>query len=211
MVTDEAKKKFKEQWGNTKVNTGEDDTRREKILKIVEPLMSSDPTKAVIDIQEVKNLIGEAKLCWGCLSQVCRTRQMLSLRLLGRKLVNKYYPVRRVLVGDRNLSRSLKGKVIKDNYVYVSEYAGPKKDFDKSRKGPKRQQSLYTTSLVQKPANPAPTEKIVQANFTGLTDDDLFGPAFLYEEQELFVEKKSIPTNPIKRGYNYSANENYYD
>ena len=48
VVTDEAKKKFKEQWGITNVDTTEDDTRREKILKIVEPLMSSDPTKAVI-------------------------------------------------------------------------------------------------------------------------------------------------------------------
>ena len=152
MVTDEAKKKFREQWGKTKVDTIEDDTRREKILKIVEPLMSSDPTKAVIDVQEVKNLIGEARICWGCLSQVCRTRQVLSQKLLGKKLVNKYCPVRRVLIGDRNLSRSLKGKVGKDNYVYVNEDAGPKKSFDKFKKGQRREKPVYTTSLVQRPA-----------------------------------------------------------
>ena len=42
----------------------------------------------------------------------------------------------------------------------------------------------------------------MRANFTGLTDEDLFGPAFLYEEPELFVEKKFFPSKQIKKDMN---------
>ena len=170
VVTDEAKKKFKELWSNTTVNTTEDDTRRGNILKIVEPLLASEPNKAVIDVQEVKTLVGEAKICWGCLSQVCRTRQLLSQKILGKKLVNKFCPVRKVLLGDKNLSRSLKGKVDKDNYVYINADTAPKKPFAKFQKGQKEVKQVWTTNLVQRPADPTPAEKIVRANFTGLTD-----------------------------------------
>ena len=62
VVTDEEKKKFKELWSKTTVNTTEDDTRRGNILKIVEPLLASEPNKAVMDVQEVKTLVGEAKI-----------------------------------------------------------------------------------------------------------------------------------------------------
>ena len=50
----------------------------------------------------------------------------------------------------------------------------------------------------------------MRANFTGLTDDDLFGPAFLYEEPELFVEKKVLPTNTNYKRYKYPPQEEYY-
>ena len=72
VVTDEAKKKFKEQWARTAVDLAEDNTRRENILKIVEPLIAKEPTKAVVDVPEVKALIGTATVCWGCLSATCR-------------------------------------------------------------------------------------------------------------------------------------------
>ena len=38
-------------------------------------------------------------------------------------------------------------------------------------------------------------KKIVRANFTGLTNEDLFGPAFLLEEPEIFIERKALPIN----------------
>merc|ERR1712074_290266 len=84
VITDKANKKFKEQWTKTAVDLAEDDTRRENILKIVEPLIAKEPTKAVVDVQEVKALIGTATVCWGCLSSTCRTRQLLSQRLVNR-------------------------------------------------------------------------------------------------------------------------------
>ena len=84
VVTDEAKKKFKELWNKTTVDTSEDDIRRGNILKIVEPMMTTDPTKAVVDVPEVKILIGETRICWGCLSLVCRTRQLLLQKKWGR-------------------------------------------------------------------------------------------------------------------------------
>merc|ERR1712030_154589 len=90
--------------------------KRENILKIVEPLITKEPTKAVVDVPEVRTLIGKTTICWGCLSLTCRTRQLLSQRLMDKKLVNKFCPVRKDLLGDRNLSRNLKGKVEKDNY-----------------------------------------------------------------------------------------------
>merc|ERR1712030_152587 len=110
---------------------------------------------------------------------------LLSQRLMEKKLVNKFCPVRRVLLGDRNLSRSLKGKVEKDNYVYVNHDPTRRKPFNKFQKGQKTERQTWTTSIVPKPVETTPREKIVRANFTGLTDDDLFGPAFLYEEPEL--------------------------
>ena len=213
VITDEARKKFREQWDKIIINTEEDDIRRGKILKIVEPLMTSDPRKPVIDVPEVKNLVGETRICWGCLSQTCRARQSLSQKLVGKKLVNKFCPLKRVLIGDKNLSRSLKGKVGKNNYVVANEESGPRKPFNKFNKfnkGQGNQKPVWTTSLVQRPTDPVPAQEIVRANFTGLTDEDLFGPAFLYEEPEMFVEKKVLSTNPIQRRYGYASNENYY-
>lgn len=87
-----------------------DDIRRGNILKIVEPLMTTEPTKAVMDVQEVKTLVGEVRICWSCLSQTCRTRQLLSQRVLGKKLVNKYCPVKKVLLGDKICQDPSKGK-----------------------------------------------------------------------------------------------------
>merc|ERR1712030_59852 len=69
---EEAKKKFMEKWNETLIDTAADDTRRGKILEIVKPLITSDPAKPVVDVPEVKTIVGDTKICWGCLSQVCR-------------------------------------------------------------------------------------------------------------------------------------------
>ena len=98
---------------------------------------------------------------------------------MEKRLVNRFCPVRKVLLGDRNLSRSLKGKVEKDNYVYVNHDPTKKKPFNKFQPGKKTERQSWTASVVPNPIDTTPKEKIVRANFTGLTDDDLFGPAFL--------------------------------
>ena len=93
--------------------------------------------------------------------------------------------------------------------------------FDRSKQFPQRGRGKRTfygkaatvvrrPSIEFKPITPAPSEKIKRVNLTGLTDDDLFGPAFLYEEPEIFTEKKSIPTNPVQIDHEYPV-DGYYD
>ena len=52
---------------------------------------------------------------------------------------------------------------------------------------------------MQKPSikEENPPEPIKRVILTGLSDDELFGPAFLYEKQENFVEKKTKSANPV--------------
>lgn len=202
-----------EKWNETQVDTAADDTRRGKILEIVKPLITSDPAKPVVDVPEVKTLVGDTKICWGCLSQVCRARQYVSQRFMGKKLVNRYCPVRKVVLGDRNIAHSLQSKVSKDNYVAVSEDFIPKKKFDKKNQKRQRKQQFFgnTASIIKKPAKQNQTEQIKRVNLTGLTDDDLFGPAFLYEESECFTEKKSIPANPVQMEHGYPLDKDNYE
>ena len=99
---------------------------------------------------------------------------------------------------QKRSSRSNGGKLTSTQQKTIPEEkkfsTGPKKTFNKFNKGQRNQKPVWTTSLVQRPADPAPVEKIVRDNFTGLTDEDLFGPAFLFEEPEMFVEKKILST-----------------
>merc|ERR1712074_180116 len=67
-----------------------------------------------------------------------------------------------------------------------------------------------SASIMTKIADPEPSETIVRANFTGLSDEEAFGPAFLYEEPELFVEKLIIPTNTNYKRYNQTPKEEFY-
>ena len=70
----------------------------------------------------------------------------------------------------------------KDNYVTAFEPKFPKKRFDKKKQ--KGQLSFNSATVVKKPITQAPVEQIKRVNLTGLSDDDLFGPTFLYEETE---------------------------
>ena len=135
---------------------------------------------------------------------------------MDKRLVNRFCQARKILIGDRNLSRLLKGKVEKDTY-FIHE---PAKNFqqgtqfNKFHQGrqPKKQTwNNNTTSIIPKPVETTPKEKIVRANCTGLTDEDLFGPAFLNEEPELYVEKKIIPANMNQIRYNYHQKEELYE
>ena len=78
------------------------------------------------------------------------------------------------------------------------------------QRGQRRPQfSGNSATIVKKPVTQTPTEQIKRVNLTGLTDDDLFGPAFLYEETEFFTEKKSIPTNPVQFIHGYPVDDYY--
>ena len=114
VATEESKKKFVEKWKETQVDTAADDARRGKILEVVKPMIASYPTKAVVDIPEVKTIIGETRICWGCLSQVCMIRQNISRKIMGKRLVNRHCPSGRAVLGDKYLVISLQTKVGKD-------------------------------------------------------------------------------------------------
>ena len=89
VMTEESKKKFLEKWKETQVDTAADDTRRAKILEVVKPLLGSDPNKAVVDIADVKTVVGESKICWGCLRSTCLTSQIISRKMTVKKLQSK--------------------------------------------------------------------------------------------------------------------------
>ena len=54
-----------------------------------------------------------------------------------------------------------------------------------------------------------PVEPIKRVNLNGIPNDELFGPAFLYEETEFYTGKKVISANPVKMNLepNYSSDE----
>merc|ERR1712105_460532 len=85
--------------------------------------------------------------------------------------------------------------------------------FQKFNKGKPFQKkfSHNTATLVKTEIAPEPEEKIVRANFTGQTDEEAFGPAFLYEEPEMFIEKREIPTNTNYMQYNQNQNNSTYE
>jgi len=92
VVTDEIKNKFHEAWIDTKVNEIEDFTMKEEILKVVENMTTEDPKKPVIEIPEVQKVLGTAKVCWGCFSGICRTRQYIGQPILHKKAINRFCP-----------------------------------------------------------------------------------------------------------------------
>merc|ERR1712030_34460 len=81
--------------------------------------------------------------------------------------------------------------------------------FQKFNKGKQFQKkfSHNTATIVKTEITPEPEEEIVRANFTGQSDEEAFGPSFLYAEPEIFVEKIEIPTNTNYMKYDqYNSN-----
>ena len=64
--------------------------------------------------------------------------------------------------------------------------------------------------MVKNDEETTPKETIVRANFTGQTDLEAFGPAFLYEEPEMFEEKMQIPIHTNSR-VKYESSEDEDD
>ena len=70
------------------VDCEKNNARKKKIEEVVKPMVGkSDGKIAIIDIPEVKDVIGTAYVCWGCLSEVCMQRQKISFKISGKKLV----------------------------------------------------------------------------------------------------------------------------
>ena len=64
--------------------------------------------------------------------------------------------------------------------------------------------------MIKNNEETTPKETIVRANFTGQTDLEAFGPAFLYEEPEMFEEKMQIPIHTNSR-VRYESSEDEDD
>ena len=56
-----------------------------------------------------------------------------------------------------------------------------------------------------------PEEKIKCVNLTGIPDEELYGPDFLYEETEFFTEKKTMSTNSAGKKQEPSYTPESYD
>ena len=204
IVSEKAKKEFIEKWKETKVDIAADNDRRSKIKAIVEPLIGTEPTKVVMEIPEVRTAIGDARVCWGCLSSTCLIRQNISAKVTGKKFVNRHCMTRRTVLGDRNLMTSLQAQVGKDNQVAAFE----KKKGDKRRfKGKLNHFSAAVIKKSDTSKQIVPEEKIKRVNLTGIPDEELYGPYFLYEETEFYTEKKTISTNSagIKQEPSYTS------
>ena len=113
----------------------------------------------MVDILEVQKIIGNAKVCWGCLSSTCLTRQLISGRMTKNKLLNRYCATRKVLLGDKILLTSLQSKVGKDNQVAAYD---PKKKKGEKKKF-KGKLNHFSVAIVKKPTTEkeVPTEIIL--------------------------------------------------
>ena len=109
------------------MNIKADNDRRSKIKTIVEPLIGTEPNKAVMEIPEVITAIGDAKVCWGCLSSTCLIRQSVSKKAMGKRFVNKHCMSRKTVMGDKNLMTSLQTLVGKDQQSSAFEHKKTRK------------------------------------------------------------------------------------
>mgnify|MGYP003327475674 CR=1 FL=1 len=168
-------------------------------------------TKVVVEIPEVKTVISDVRVCWGCLSSTCLLRQKISAKVTGKKLVNRHCMTRRTVLGDKNLMTSLQAQVGKDNHVAAYE----KKKGDKKKfKGKLNHFSAAVIKKIDTNKQIIPEEKLKRVNLTGIPDEELYGPDFLYEETEICTEKKIISTNPVglKQEPSYSSeSDNEFD
>ena len=127
----------------------------------------------------------------------------MSQKIIGKKLVNRFCPIKKVLLGDTDLVRNLKGRVSKANFVSVGNDEATKTERTNSFRKPfKKRYNLNVADVISKDPKPKVEEKIERANFTGLADEEIFGPAFLYEDPEICTAKKSLPTNTNQKNMN---------
>ena len=103
---------------------------------------------------------------------------------------------RKLLLGDKILITSLETKVEK-NKQSVAFDPSKKKG---AQKKTKEKLNNFSAAIVKKPSTEEemPTEPLKRVNLTGIPDDKIFGPAFLYAKKESCTEKKVIPANPIR-------------
>ena len=88
--------------------------------------------------------------------------------------------------------RNLKGKVSKNNFVSLTQDETSKPERANGfRKSFKKKLNFNMANVVPKETKPTQEVKIKRANLTGLPDEEIFGPAWLYEVPEMFEKKKS--------------------
>ena len=206
ILSSENRNKFMELWSKVEVKEEEDNKRRKEILEAIESKITAleNSKTPVFEIKEVKKIAGNTRLCWGCLSHICWSRTRMSLKTIGKKLTNRHCPVKKILLGDPNLTRLLRGRVGKNNFVSVDDInksegaSGPGKQFKKKQ---------VSSMSVVKPVDPEPQIKkeVKRVNLTGVPDDELFAPAWLCKDQEIFVEKRVIPTYTNKKWIFFSG------
>merc|ERR1712015_392764 len=206
-VMDELRKQFIDAWKETKVLETEDYAMKEAILRVVEDA-TEDKNTPIVDLPKVREVMGKTKGCWGCFRGICRTRTMVSLPLIKKKAINNGCPNKKTILGDPDAKKLLQMKSWKMGYVLVDP-----PPFQKFNKGKPFQKKIShnTATVVKTEIAPEPEEEIVRANFTGQTDEEAFGPSFLYEEPEIFVEKIEIPTNTNYMQYNQNNSINEDD
>merc|ERR1712015_313732 len=202
-VTDELRKQFIDAWKETKVLETEDYAMKEAILKVVEDA-TEDKNTPIVDLPKVREVMGKTKVCWGRFSGICRTRTMVSLPLIKKKAINKGCPNKKTILGDPDAKKLLQMKSWKMGYVMVDP--PPFQKFNKGKQFQKKF-SHNTATIVKTEITQEPEEEIMRANFTGQSDEEAFGPSFLYAEPEIFVEKIEIPTNTNYMKYDqYNSN-----
>ena len=76
--------------------------------------------KAIVDIPEVKTIIGESKICGGCLSSTCLIRQNLSIEIIGRRFIIRYCRFGKALLNIHSL-KMLQQKVERNSHVFRSK------------------------------------------------------------------------------------------
>ena len=64
VLTSEARSKFMEHWSKMELKEEEDNNRKKEILEAVEPKIGNEPSKPIIEMEEVKKIIGNIRLCW---------------------------------------------------------------------------------------------------------------------------------------------------
>ena len=99
---------------------------------------------------------------------------------------------RKLLLGDKILLTSLETKVEKNKQAMAYDPSKKKG----AQKKTKEKLNNFSAAIVKKPSTEKETIKWV--NLIGIPDEKLFGPAFLYEKEEICAEKKVISTNPIR-------------
>merc|ERR1712074_294280 len=133
-VTDELRKQFIDAWKETRVFETEDSAMKEAILKVVEDSTTEDKKTPIVDLPKVREVMGKAKLCWGCFSAICRARTAVSLPILKKKAINKGCPNKKTTLGDPDAKKFLQSKAWKMGYMLMDP--PPFQKFNKGKPGP---------------------------------------------------------------------------
>ena len=117
------KAKFMTAWKKENVDCSKDHARIKSIADDLSPkLANMDKNLVIVDLPEVKAKIGpDVKVCWSCISEVCRTRQRIAMTTTAakQKFVNKGCQKGKLTVGSKDTIKVLTDPISKDAYAVV--------------------------------------------------------------------------------------------